>query len=550
MVEICARHGISKVVLSPGSRNAPLIISFNNHPDFECYCIPDERVAAFVAMGMAQHSEQPVIIACTSGTSTLNYAPAIAEAYYQRIPLLVLTADRPIEWIDQGDGQTIRQHDIYHNYILKSFEFPQEPNDPETLSKARQLVNEAINHATTNRGPVHINMHFTEPLYGKADRRSEEVEVVIAEANTPQLPAHELAELASKWNAASNVLFLAGKMDPDEALNQQLAQFAAGKAVVLTESTSNLHAPPFIESIDRTIFAIEKEAPETYRPDLLITIGGAVISKKIKALLRRYAPKDHWHINPYGDFPNTYKVLNKGLKTTALNFLQQLDGLADRGAPNAFTEAWKQLSAQAKSRHDAFATTAPWSDWYVFDRIKAHLPANGDLHLSNSTPVRYVQLFDQDGQHRHFANRGTSGIDGCTSTALGSALATRRPTTLITGDIAFFYDSNAFWHPHVPDHLKIILIHNSGGGIFRIIDGPSSTKSLVPFFEARHQTSSKPVAEMHGLEWQGCHNKEGLEKGLKWLFGTQKAAILEVQTPPEVNDVVLKRYIQAILGGQ
>ncbi len=546
LVEICAQHGLRKVVFSPGSRNAPLIISFDEHPAFECFLIADERSAAFVAMGMAQQLGEPVIMACTSGTAALNYAPAIAEAYYQKIPLLVITADRPVEWIDQGISQTIRQQNLFAGYLCHSLQFPQEPQDEDGIWHAARMTNEAILIARNEAGPVHINLPLREPLYGRFESHFPKPKIIREARTIPSLHNDDFEDLARIWNAAKRIIILTGQLEPDADLQADLFELTVkDHLVILTETTSNLHCEAFIPCIDRNIFSIEDEANEAFKPDLLLTVGGPVISKKIKFLFRKWKPEYHWHIDPKMGLSDTYKVLTHHIKVDPKYFFRELRKRTKGKERQSFQERWKLQEKKATRRHRHFLQQAEYSDLKVAEMVFNALPAQTHVQLANSTSVRYAQLFRNHRQCIHFANRGTSGIDGCTSTAVGAAIASQKTTTLITGDIAFFYDSNALWNRHTPPNLFIILINNSGGGIFRIINGPSETKQLEPYFEARHRTSAEHLAKTHNVAYFSCSDTAGLAPALEQLYAAAGCtSLLEIHTPANENDKVLKQYIQ------
>lgn len=544
LVEVLARQGLRHVIISPGSRNAPLTISFAQHPDLECLSIADERSAAFFAMGIAQQTRQPVVISCTSGSAALNYAPAIVEAYYQKIPLIVITADRPVEWTDQGDGQTIRQTNIFANYIKGSYELPQDPSDADALWFSNRLVSEAWNTAMhPDQGPVHLNIPFREPLYGQTDQTSNP-KVIQTRREERRLNELDVRELASLWNASSRKLILTGMMTPNAVLNERLHQLADDPSVaVLTETTSNLHSPLFNPCIDSVVNTFEGDDETHFAPDLLVTMGGPVISKMVKAFLRKANPKNHWHVDVTDHHLDTYQSLTDNLPILPETFCEQLLQYT-MPVESGFAATWKQRDERSAERGETYLNTIPWSDFKAFEVLLSHLPAEGQLQLANSTAVRYAQLFKALNPIPHYANRGTSGIDGSTSTAAGAAFATGQMTTLITGDMAFFYDSNAFWNQHLTGNLRVILINNGGGGIFRVIKGPSSTNQLEQFFETAHDYDAEHLAKAYKVGYYSCENEEELRQALKGFYQphNNRPVILEVKTPRLLNDQLLKDY--------
>ena len=549
LVEICAQKGIKHVVISPGSRNAPLIISFNRHPNFICHSVVDERCAAFFAMGLAQQLKMPVIICCTSGSAALNYAPAIVEAYYQKIPLLILTADRPPEWIDQMDGQTIRQSNIYDNYIKGSFDFPTSVESIDDRWFAQRIVNEAIEMTQfPEAGPVHINMPFREPLYEVRNYEGEDFPKTFMTTKTLlELPESEILELKKEWRTYNKILVITGLLHPNEALNSVLNDISNQKNVaILTETTSNVFGKYFNRSIDRVIAGIEGDEID-YAPDLLITLGGPVVSKKIKAFLRQNKPKAHWHINASNDAVDTYQSLTRIIPVSPEKVLKFFKGVE---IDSDYRDIWLQKDVYLQKVYNEFVQEIEFCDLKVFETVLNEIPKESQLQLANSTVVRYSNLFDQPAQNKLccFSNRGTSGIDGTISTAIGAAQATQELTTVITGDLSFFYDSNALWITPFPQNLKIILINNKGGSIFRIIDGPSNIEELEPFFEAKHNLNAEFIAKTFGLDYTFCDSEADLKQSLKEVYKDEinRASLLEVSTENKLNPEILKRYFNQL----
>lgn len=549
LVEVLSQKGVKHVVISPGSRNAPLIISFNRHPSFTCYSVVDERCAAFFALGIAQQTKNPVVICCTSGSAVLNYAPAIVEAYYQKIPLLILTADRPTEWIDQMDGQTIRQSKLYLNYSKGSFDLPLEVNNEDDRWYAQRISNEAIELTQfPESGPVHINIPFKEPLYGLKDYSEEKSPKLFETTKTLlELPDSEIAELKEEWKSYSRILLITGLLHPNEVLNEVLNDLSNQKNVaILTETTSNVFGKYFNRSIDRLIAGIEGDELD-YVPDLLVTIGGPVVSKKVKAFLRENKPKVHWHINASNDAVDTYQSLTRIIPVSPEKVLKFFTGIE---VNSVYRDKWLGKDSALQKVYNQFIKEIEFCDLKVFETVLNQIPQESQLQLGNSTVVRYSNLFDQPFQNklRCFSNRGTSGIDGTLSTAVGAAIATRKLTTVITGDLSFFYDSNALWITPFPQNLKIILINNKGGSIFRIIDGPSNIDELEPFFEAKHNLNAEYIAKTFGLDYTFCDNEADLKQSLEEVYedGIDRAFLLEVSTENKLNPEILKRYFQSL----
>ena len=317
IIQICLAKGITNIVISPGSRNAPLTIGFVNNPKFNCYSIADERCAAFFALGIAQQTKEPVAVVCTSGSALLNYYPALAEAFYSQIPLIVISADRPQSKIDIGDGQTIRQQNVFENHSLYNANL-KEGASVENDSK----ISEAITISLHKKGPVHINAPFEEPLYETVSELSVAVEIPAFANDTQPNSIGDLSEFAAIWNKTKRKMVLVGVNEPNVITEETIAALAQDESVVvLTETTSNLHHPTFVNTIDTLITPFTNEDFEAFRPEILVTFGGMIVSKRIKAFLRKYQPKHHWHIDTLRAY-DTFNALTKHFETSPAVFFE------------------------------------------------------------------------------------------------------------------------------------------------------------------------------------------------------------------------------------
>ena len=538
IIEICQQKGIQHIVISPGSRNAPLTIGFTNHPYFKCYSIADERCAAFFALGIAQQIQKPVVVVCTSGSALLNYYPAIAEAFYSQIPLIVISADRPQNKIDIGDGQTIRQENVFANHSLYN------ANLREAISVENDnLIQMALHVAVTQKGPVHINAPFEEPLYETVSELQVQPEII--DFNT-KIKSFSLGNSTIEtWDKATKKLILVGELFPNSVEQKYLDVLANDPSVVvLTEKTSNLHHLTFIDQIDTLITPFTDEDFKYFQPEILLTFGGMVVSKRIKAFLRKYKPAHHWHVDELRAY-DTYGALTNHFETKINTFLSQLltENVIESTYKSNIATIWKDRVA----KHKEYNAKIPFSDFKVFDFICQNLPKNIQLQVSNSSAIRYLQLFDLEKSIQVFCNRGTSGIDGSTSTAIGAASATNLPTILITGDISFLYDSNALWNNYIPKNFKIILLNNSGGGIFRILPGHQETETFNTYFETSHQLNASHLAKMYNLEYFEANDQLSLEEQCKvFLYQNEKPSILEIFTPEKENDGILLGFFRSL----
>ncbi len=546
LVQQCIAKGLKEIVISPGSRNAPLILSFSKIPEIKCYTIVDERSAGFFALGMAQQLKRPVGVICTSGSAALNYAPAVVEAFYQEIPLVVITADRPEEWVGQADGQTLNQKGIYHNYIKYEANLPVNLVHYDDFWYAKRIISEAFIKATNGvAGPVHINLPLREPLYNKEEIKLRNQPSINLMEPGRQMSKEQQALLIDKWNSTKSVMIICGVNSFDQNFNGILNQLSnLSNTIILTESTSNVFGEKIIGCIDRQLAYIKEENVSEYAPELIISFGGQIVSKQIKKFLRVNGSHEHWHISLNDNIIDTFQSLSMHIKIHPFDFFNQLvDKLT--GNDSCYQKLWMDNKKNARLKHTEYLQNVEWSDIKVMSHIFSHLPPNGQLHLANSTPVRYAQLFQDEITVTSYSNRGTSGIDGSLSTAVGASVVTDDSTILVTGDLSFFYDSNGLWNKYLKSDFKIVLINNSGGGIFRFIPGPAETEEVEEFFEAKHNLSAEFIAKAFNLHYISCSSQEELNIGYDELLkNNTRAGILEIFTPNEVNGVLLRNYFE------
>lgn len=557
-------RGVKNIIISPGSRNAPLTISFTENPHFNCFSIVDERSAAFFALGMALQQNEPVAVVCTSGSALLNYYPAIAEAFYSTIPLIVVSADRPPYKIDVGDGQTIRQDYVFDRHIGYSANLKLDVSHaqerivhyaPDLLSQNQSKVdlfnhkeiNEALTTVFNKKLPVHINVPFEEPLYNVVEIECTTEVISETSQSLGEKVLSNIDNYSKIWNTSKKKMVLVGVNHPNQVEKEQLAFLANDPSVlVFTETTSNLHHPNFFQSIDSIIFPIEKSkyAEKLFKklqPDILLTFGGLVVSKKIKTFLRTYQPKYHWHIDEIKAY-NTYFSLSHHFKTNPNKFLKILLS-KNQSIKSDYFKIWNAIKTKYGLKRANYLEQIPFSDFLVFNHILKTVPKDYQVHLANSSAVRYAQLFDINPTLKLFCNRGTSGIDGSTSTAVGASIYESESTLLITGDLSFFYDSNALWINYIKKNFRIILINNSGGGIFRILPGVVDSENFSTFFETKHSMNAKYLCKQYGFEYISVADETSLQMGLTSFYNlSEQPKLLEIFTPRKLNDKILLGY--------
>ena len=547
IVQLCKNHNIKHIVISPGSRNAPLTIGFTNHDFFECYSIVDERSAGFFALGMAQQLQQPVALVCTSGSALVNYYPSVTEAFYSRVPLVVISADRPEHLINIGDGQTITQPHVFGSHILFEANLKEYFKKPflKTIKNNDLRIHKALLVAKSERGPVHINAPFSEPLYETTEELISDVKPFKIQTNKKSFSLSK--STIRKWHSSKKKMILVGVNPPDCVQEIYLKLIAEDPSVlVLTETTSNLHHPNFFGSIDQLITPLDPTDFEALQPDLLLTFGGMIVSKKIKTFLRNNPPKTHWHVDEI-QANDTFFCLTKHFKCSVNIFFEQLHASMDSFPESTYFNTWNHVKIRRLQKHKKYLKLIPFSDFKAFDRILKQIPNNYMLQSGNSSTIRYLQLFELNPTLNVFCNRGTSGIDGSTSTAIGAALISNQPTVFITGDLSFFYDTNALWNNYIPSNFRIIIINNRGGGIFRILPGNKDSENFSTFVETNHNLTAEPISNLYDLEYTSANTVEELELALDSFYNqSSRPKLLEVFTPSSENDRILLSYFDFI----
>ncbi len=536
----CFALGVRHYVHSPGSRNAPIAVSFARFTGIDKYIFPDERVAGFAALGMAQASGRPVALCCTSGTAVLNYGPAVAEAFYRQLPLIVFTADRPPYLVDQRDGQTIRQKGALYPHVKAVFQTPL-VEDTIAATEYSNIIQKAITLSLQNpRGPVQINVPLEEPFYPPATEELKYSQVSPSVVRQPTVDL-DLMPFIEELTGSKKILLLIGQHDPDAELQSAI--------LAVSEKVPVIHAPLNNLSLHNSGITLVdwflNNQPEL-QPDILITAGFSVLSKSLKNYLRQFKPKVHWHFDPAGVPVDTYQSQPHIVQE---NITQLLTLWPQRLTCINYLNNWKSKSLRTVSHVTGTLARLPYSELVVVNCILNVLPDNGTLHMGNSMPVRYLDLLPASLDNQDiYSNRGTSGIDGVTSTALGHALADRkRHHVLLTGDVGFFYDSNAFFNHHLDVPLTIFLLNNQGGGIFRLIEGPRNLPELDAYFETKHQLNAALLCQMHFIEYHVVKDLKTLENYLStdWKTLPDRVRVIEVFTDPQMNESAFRLMREA-----
>ena len=533
LAALLAAHGIRKIVLCPGSRDIPLVRTFSAMQEvFTCYAVTDERSAGFFALGLALHDGTPAAVCCTSGSALLNLHPAVAEAFYRQVPLVVISADRPAAWIGQMDGQTLPQSGVFGSLVKKSVSLP-EVKTEEDEWYCNRLINEALLETCHHgRGPVHINVPISEPFFDCPVETLPAARVIARKDN-------HFEELAERLKRLPRRMLLIGQGNPGDLfpanLGDNFACFASHPANYSGAAIRN--AEPLLSTLS-------SETKQTMRPDLVITCGGHVLSKRLKQYLRSYPPKEHWHIAPSGEVADLFGALTLVIEAEPADFFCQVLPASSQETTN-YVRRWTSLS-------EAIPVPAfPYSEMGVIGEVIHRLPAPCALHLANSSVVRYAQLFPLPDGVEVFSNRGTNGIEGSLSAAVGYAAASDKLNFVFIGDLSFFYDMNALWNPHCGTNLRILLLNNGGGEIFNALPGLQLTDENRRFVLGTHQTHAQGWATDSGFDYLSARNAEELAALLPRFTDAAPAArpmLLEVFTDKDRDVQLLRDYYHGIRG--
>lgn len=544
LINLLEAHQVSTAIISPGSRNAPLINAVMASDKITTEVVIDERSAAFIALGFAIVSNSPVALICTSGSAMLNYAPAIAEAFYRKVPLIVITADRPEEWIDQDDSQTIRQPYSLNNYVWRSYNIPWVDNNSYRWY-ANRIFNEALLFSIKKSLPVHINIQIHNPSALPAEIPTEESRVINFISPESKLIVAEFRQLSTEIKSPTRIMVICGFFSPNKALNQALMKLSRlPNIVILSETIANLHGQNFVNSIDVTLNALP-EKYEPYLPDVVITFGGAIVSRHIKAILRKHPPHEHWHIGNTDHLIDCFTAVTRQIDVSPTHFFQGLAAaLQPYRSSSNYSEIWSILKDKANSILQSTIARAPWCDLKCFATLLPLIPRRWNVQFSNGTPIRYAQMFGDKQYHRCDCNRGVSGIDGCTSTAIGASLAYRSNVTLlITGDMSMQYDIGALGCNCITPRLKIVVIDNGGGAIFHFID---STREMSVKDSVFSDPMMLPLKEL-SIAYKFAYYKADDCSSLRELFTlfaaeSSRPAILHIVTSGKLSADILHKF--------
>ena len=547
-------HGVKYIIQSPGSRNTPLVMAVERHGGFKIYSIIDERSAAFVALGLAERTGEPVALVCTSGTAVLNYAPAVAEAYYRNLPLIVISADRPSFWIDQSDGQTIRQSNVLENIVKGSYDIPSDPNIRDIDWYVNRIVNSALIKATYGlKGPVHLNIHFDNPLNAEiADSQiRQRIVNMVAPPTIMNLAAiRESVSQCLEGISYPKIALVLGTSLPDARLNKALKRLSnCPQLIIFHEAQSGINGiSKCITAIDGVFATLSNEEKKKLYPDLIITLGGDIVSKALKEWLRN-APTSmqHWYLgkNRNEELIDCFQHLTQCIDVDIPSFLGTLSHILQKSYHSNYKEAWVKIKDIFENKLSEFMNDCAWCDLTASSIIFNKLSSSVNLQISNGMSIRYAQLFCHNRFHRIDSNRGCNGIDGSTSTAIGASIDCPIPTVLLSGDMSFLYDIGALNLQCIPSSFRIFVINNKGGDIFRNIATTRGLPELETRFTLGRDRNFKDIARSFNFDYYYTEDGTSLTNAIRIANQpSEKPIIIEIDTSSLNNSQIYRNLIE------
>ena len=464
-------------------------------------------------MGMSQCLQQPVAVCVTSGTALLNLAPAVAEAYYQHIPLVVISADRPQAWIDQLDGQTLPQPDALGRFVRKAVTLPEIPLLPgggvpvgrgggdETHWYCNRLINDAL---LVRNAPVHINVPISEPLF---------------DYSVEHLPAERKIELLS-----ADI--------PNTTLTHVCRMFMQAKRPMLVAGQ------PMNPHLDEAVYIVGDN--EDYVPDFVLYTGGSIVSKRVKHFLRK--AKETWAVNETGEVNDTFMNLTHVVQGDGAIVADMVRFNLEQ-QPHPFVQKWQRLLDDVQRFAETYEPV--YSQMATVKYIEAQSSVVGDFHYANSSAIRLANIY---AQHPVYCNRGVNGIEGSLSTAAGFSVVTDENVYCVIGDLSFFYDQNALWNQNLRGNLRILLLNNGRGGIFNLLKGLEQSPARDQFVAAEHHASAEGICRQNNVIYLKAKNMEEMQQGIDTLLyiKSERPVLLEVFTDPAEDERAFRDYYRKL----
>ena len=551
LTSLLLEYGVSDAVVCPGSRNAPIVHNLSVCEAIRCRPVTDERSAAFYALGLAIATRRPTVVCVTSGSALLNVMPAVAEAAYQHVPLVVISADRPQQWIDQLDGQTIPQSDALGRFVRKAVQLP-EPHNDEERWLCRRLVNEAMHLATCRQGaPVHINVPISEPLF---EFSTEQLPQLSRFNNIKRAAINDASmDMPDAFHDATRPMIVIGQL-AHGTISHETIRSLSEKYVVMSEPLSNpsymtIHFDEAVRYIvsDNSSINDDEDDKTAYYPDYVIYVGDTLVSKPARRFLRNAKAPSCLITPDAADIHDPLMTLTDIVEcdTDSINaLLASLCEAPDTDERCRFHDRWQSFLDACAAHADAYAPEySQMATVKYFEEQLADLDIDICVHYANSSAVRLACIY---AQHYVWCNRGVNGIEGSLSTAAGFSLATHDMTVCVIGDLSCFYDQNALWNSNLRGNLRIILLNNRGGGIFRQLPGLSDSPAADDLVMASHENTAQGICTQNDIGYMSAKNMDEMQIGIVTLLTreSERPMLLEVFTDCNDDMKALEKYFK------
>jgi 2-succinyl-5-enolpyruvyl-6-hydroxy-3-cyclohexene-1-carboxylate synthase len=542
-----SKSGVKDVVISPGSRSTPMALVMSEHPDLRIHILVDERSASFFALGIAKATNRPVALLCTSGTAAANYYPAIVEASISRVPLLVLTADRPHELRDVGAPQAIDQIHLYGKNVKWFVEMAPPEKTDDMIRYARTVCARASATASSYpAGPVHLNFPFREPLIPQMDETIFELPertggYVDIQTGHLSLSDDNFKKISDELSAYQNGIIICGQLDSDGFADEVISLAEKLKFPIIADPLSQLRSGDhdghyIIDAYDA--FLRNEDAKEALKPDVIIRFGAMPVSKALTIFIKENRNARQFVIDSGAGWREPSMSASDMLYCDEAVFCNKVGTLIpSASADTAYLETWLSANEIAQEQLAAVSKIEELSEGKLFHKLMAMLPEGATLFVGNSMPIRDLDSFFlfNNKKIRVMANRGANGIDGVVSTALGAA-SVSQPCYLVLGDLTFYHDMNGLLAAKLYElNINILLINNNGGGIFSFLPQANEPKHFEKLFGTPLDIDFRHAVEMYNGKYDLIKDWNHFSQVFNENQSICGLKVMEIQTNRDVN---------------
>ncbi|MCC3358058.1 2-succinyl-5-enolpyruvyl-6-hydroxy-3-cyclohexene-1-carboxylic-acid synthase [Bacillus sp. REN16] len=552
-VDELVRVGVTEAVVSPGSRSTPMAILMAEHPQMNVTINIDERSSAFYALGVAKATKKPVAILCTSGTAAANYFPAIVEAYYSRVPLIVLTADRPHELRDVGAPQAINQNQLYGNHAKWFVEMALPEESEQMLSYVRTMAGRAAGTAlTAPAGPVHLNFPFREPLmpnldldnlWGSNSDLRKNVNVLVGKPKMDEEQIHLISEIVSSKKKG---IIVCGS-HYDEEFGHAVASLAETlQFPILADPLSQLRSGKHSKShiVDGyDAFLRDEDFREAFSPEIIIRFGAMPVSKALLQYIQKYKNTTQIIVDGDGGWRDPTLSATDMVYCDEIEFCNVIGNQIEKRNDSSWVNDWLKINNLVKENVNKVHTEETLFEGKVFTELKEIMPTGSTIFVGNSMPIRDLDTFFTNNEKsiHVLGNRGANGIDGLVSTAMGIS-SQNEHTVLVIGDLSFYHDLNgllAAKHHHL--NITIVLINNDGGGIFSFLPQSQEEKHFETLFGTPIGLNYEHAVQMYGGKFTSINDWEEFRKAITASFQEKGLHVVEVKTDRHENVMIHRK---------